>query len=443
MEEALELLERQLLEIEALQSMYPEESEFEMDERTLAQAQACHEAGCVAEGALSYCICTEVEGEAPTVERQLSLHVVYPAMYPTVPPRLTVQCRGLPRAAAAAITASVGAVAAERCQGEDGEECVMEVLMQAQELAAEALAARVSEKEAEAEAEDADLEEAVVRIDHMNDSAGYMRKLKKWSTQLSLGARVFYQETVGSSRVEGVMLALQGEPDDVSSFLQRLRTEYVDVDKSGAKCKERKSTTLCRRPNGQHKEGEIPTPLFSGFEATAYAGAEALEAKMAQLSLLHVGEARQRFGGDKTVAAPEPESACVPAPRKHERPKGKAAGGAPTATVLAAACAPPCLSFRDGELRLSVFVRPGRPCSEVTNKAAALEACSDDELHVDLAAQPRENAANKELVALLAKLLKITKADASVVLGEKNRHKSVAIKRLSPTEALERLLAAA
>ena len=43
---------------------------------------------------------------------------------------------------------------------------------------------------------------------------------------------------------EDVLLCLWGDAECLRSFTTRLRTEYVDVDRRGKKCKERKSKVL-------------------------------------------------------------------------------------------------------------------------------------------------------------------------------------------------------
>ena len=153
----------------------------------------------------------------------------------------------------------------------------------------------------------------MVRIDHMNDGKGYTKTLRRWSRELAVDARVFYAcESSGEvrkgsegsiegppsgplGRVEGVYAVLGGDGDDVRSFLTRLRTEFVDVDAKGARCKERKSTVMCLRRAGVVKPGEERVPEFDGFECEGYVGADGLEDALARFNLLHVGAGAQRF----------------------------------------------------------------------------------------------------------------------------------------------------
>ena len=170
-------------------------------------------------------------------------------------------------------------------------------------------------------------------MDHMNDSKGYVRTLQKWCANLGLDARVFWSEPSGvptaasdatsrphkawtsedvdgepetiargvvgpptGGRVENVFVVVGGDGDDVQKFLARLRTEYVDVDSKGNKCRERQSTVLCRRFASQTKQGESPVPHFAGFECEKLVGGNrVLEGILKRFNLLHVGTGADRF----------------------------------------------------------------------------------------------------------------------------------------------------
>jgi hypothetical protein len=96
--------------------------------------------------------------------------------------------------------------------------------------------------------------------------------------------------------VENVFIVVGGDGDGVQKFLTRLRTEFVDVDSKGNKCRERQSTVLCRRFASQTKEGEAPVPAFAGFECEKVVGGNrALEGILKRFNLLHVGTGAERF----------------------------------------------------------------------------------------------------------------------------------------------------
>ena len=100
----------------------------------------------------------------------------------------------------------------------------------------------------------------------MNDSISYQKLLKRWSAKLDLQLEIWYRiaskskhgkrnssdraevplRTGKKTRVENVYIFLQGGKPDIDVFLQRLRVEYVDINKHGIKCKERKSKILMR-----------------------------------------------------------------------------------------------------------------------------------------------------------------------------------------------------
>ena len=109
-------------------------------------------------------------------------------------------------------------------------------------------------------------ERLLLFIDHMNDSRSYQKILKRWSAKLDLHLEIWYRIVSKSKnckrnssanaeatlptgklmRAESVYVFLQGEKPDINAFLQKLKVEYVDVNKQGIKCKERKSKILMR-----------------------------------------------------------------------------------------------------------------------------------------------------------------------------------------------------
>ena len=118
----------------------------------------------------------------------------------------------------------------------------------------------------------------------MNDSSGYVKKLQRWCAQLGLAARLFYALPGGGAGFSAggddapasagspfavpdrsvllrevawkvCLIVLGGDGDGVQTFLTRLRTEMVDVDAKGNKCRERQSTTLCRASSGSDQDG--------------------------------------------------------------------------------------------------------------------------------------------------------------------------------------------
>jgi uncharacterized protein (TIGR00251 family) len=83
------------------------------------------------------------------------------------------------------------------------------------------------------------------------------------------------------------------------------------------------------------------------------------------------------------------------------------------------------------DLDIKVIPRAGR---------SGFAGLRDGALLVRLAAAPVDGAANDELIALLAKTLKIPKRDITIVSGERSRSKRIRITGLDREQALAALL---
>jgi uncharacterized protein (TIGR00251 family) len=81
---------------------------------------------------------------------------------------------------------------------------------------------------------------------------------------------------------------------------------------------------------------------------------------------------------------------------------------------------------------LRVFVAP----RSATTKVLGLH---DGMVKVALTAPPVDGAANKALVACLAKMLGVPKSSVTIVAGETSRKKSVRVEGIEPEEAIRRL----
>jgi solute carrier family 25 carnitine/acylcarnitine transporter 20/29 len=347
--DAVELLQRRLMECECMRAMYGEDaggdagSSFEVCNPDVASAltavvDAWEASGTAAAAALSMdalpllrvsltiAVPSSDDGGPSAARGSVTMNASLPNEYPSrEPPSLELSATRLSRTAIADILNKLELYAAARTveqatRGCDGHECLSELAQELSDLSARAADEDETRRAAAANDRDGDGDEAtaegpshaVVRIDHMNDSKGYTKTLQKWSQQLGVDVRMFYERSpkaasgaetgaldkVGpptGGRVEGVYVVLGGDGESIQSFLTRLRTEFVDVDAKGAKCKERKSTVMCRRAAGTVKPGEEPVPEFNGFECERYSGAEELEEVLARFNLLHVGAGTQRF----------------------------------------------------------------------------------------------------------------------------------------------------
>ena len=180
----LECLVRQLSEVELLESMFPDEFDGDVSSAAAA-AEAAEDAGALPaqpQGAelapLTFTITVKLEELTDTPE--LRLGFTLPCLYPRAAPLVVAGIPGLTRGAREKLAAALMATGKERTEdeGEDGEECVCELVQQAQELAAEMV---VAEAEATATAggggaeDEGGATQCVVKIDHMNDSKNYMQ----------------------------------------------------------------------------------------------------------------------------------------------------------------------------------------------------------------------------------------------------------------------------
>ena len=84
------------------------------------------------------------------------------------------------------------------------------------------------------------------------------------------------------------------------------------------------------------------------------------------------------------------------------------------------------------DLEIRVVPRAGR---------SGIAGLRDGALLVKLAAAPVDGAANDELIALLAKILRIPKRDISLVSGERSRTKRIRIAGMDREQAIARLAA--
>lgn len=89
----------------------------------------------------------------------------------------------------------------------------------------------------------------VLSIDHMNRPRPYTGLLRSWARELGLRGRCLLSlgpraALAANSRVNGVLVVLGGARGACSTFVQRLRTEKVDLDRFGKPCKEKKARVL-------------------------------------------------------------------------------------------------------------------------------------------------------------------------------------------------------
>ncbi|KAI8465637.1 MAG: hypothetical protein J3K34DRAFT_83786 [Monoraphidium minutum] len=71
----------------------------------------------------------------------------------------------------------------------------------------------------------------------MRSRAMYTKTIRRWCKELGLTGRLVFCHSL-------ILIALQGAAADVAEYLRRARTETVDVDSAGRKCRERMMNVL-------------------------------------------------------------------------------------------------------------------------------------------------------------------------------------------------------
>ena len=125
----------------------------------------------------------------------------------------------------------------------------------------------------------------IVHLDHMNDSKGYCKTLSRWCQNLKLGG-VLFLATHHKPRPRHIFALIdapsscQSQTDD---FLQRLRTQNVDVNMRGQPCKERMSTVVATLP--------APSKYISAIDNSL--GLQIVETEGSKKSQTHMPFVRQ------------------------------------------------------------------------------------------------------------------------------------------------------
>ncbi|KAL6763360.1 hypothetical protein V8C86DRAFT_2499523 [Haematococcus lacustris] len=112
------------------------------------------------------------------------------------------------------------------------------------------------------------VEVLLLRLDHMHDPALYTRTVKAWCQELRLAGRLIIvagasgprARTALRSRPQLLLLLLLGPGPDLQRYLQRHRTQNVDVDSRGRKCRERMMAVVLQQP-----WGGAPGQAFTDF----------------------------------------------------------------------------------------------------------------------------------------------------------------------------------
>ena len=245
--------------------------------------------------------------------RTAELEVDFASQYPYQPPKLSVSSPSASASELAAWRAELERLAIEACS-EGGRECVANRAQHLSGQLGQATPPPPARDDAAAEEDEAPIDEVVLLIDHMNAPAAYQKLLRRWASSLGLGVRVLAGSAAaggGGGTASGVArrvhVVIHGSAAGVSSFLQRLRTENVDVDRQGKPCRERRSTVLCRRSLGSDRA------RLDGWGVSEYATEAEMEGLLDALGVLHVGGAESRWATARAADGAADGAAVKPA----------------------------------------------------------------------------------------------------------------------------------
>lgn len=128
---------------------------------------------------------------------------------------------------------------------------------------------------------------ALLRLDHMRNKGAYTRTIKAWAKELGLTGRLVFQGLL-------ILIVLEGESSDVAQYILRQRTQVVDLDSHGRKCRERMMDVLMQRDCSRRAFDEFrDVELCSAAEVAALLSSVGLGDCLAQLGVGGAGrEAR-------------------------------------------------------------------------------------------------------------------------------------------------------
>mmetsp|Transcript_82883 Transcript_82883/g.173538 ORF Transcript_82883/g.173538 Transcript_82883/m.173538 type:complete len:412 (-) Transcript_82883:26-1261(-) len=253
-------------------------------------------------------------------------------------------------------------------------------------------------------------EVAVVALEHMNDVSGYSKKLREWAKQRTLVGIIFHRVSEKSGRWEDVFVILVGSSDDISAFVGNLKSQLVDKDSKGTKCKERKSEVLFR---GALSDTSLPWDRQLASQKD--------EACLPSVDYMQKGDGQADFLASLDYFGLDP-----PVVLGGQRPKTSGGVARDTQSSSGVACI------------LSITAKPNARASQITN-ASEIRRGLADSVHVDINAVPKDGEANKALCALLAGLLGVPRANVSVLRGGASRTKEILVEGMSSSAALHLL----
>ena len=220
---------------------------------------------------------------------------------------------------------------------------------------------------------------------------------------------------------------------EVACFPEGIAAPFFSAfsDSSAAPFLERGPQKLDGAPRLLGREGRLPIWCRERLVVAALHGSELQETALANMDLLHVGLGSTRWGG----AAGNPETSAPPEPETEIVKQSGLDNAAPAYLEQIG------VGSVMNRVHLSVEVSTGKQQTVLTNalelrqRRTAVTAA-----RFDIAAQPRNGAANKALCSHLATALGVKSGDVSVASGHKVREKVIAVEGLPLSEVEKRLL---
>nr|XP_053637037.1 RWD domain-containing protein 3-like [Cherax quadricarinatus] len=172
---------------------------------------------------------------SPVARPDLKITMVFnlsASSYPSEPPPFSVQCSALTRTECDNVKTSLKSIA-ELCRGAP---MVLDLLTSLQEREDIGRTPPTNNATVEKEIYEGHTT-CVLHLDHMRNKTKYLKTIKSWCEDLDLfGQIIFY--------LRWIFIILQGTEENIKMYLQRNRTQFVDVDSSGKPCKERMLSVL-------------------------------------------------------------------------------------------------------------------------------------------------------------------------------------------------------
>ncbi|XP_042878533.1 RWD domain-containing protein 3-like isoform X2 [Penaeus japonicus] len=150
--------------------------------------------------------------------------------YPEDPPPFSVQCTSLSRKECEDLKNSLK----EEAEIFRGSPMVLSILTALQDKQIKIAQPTVADSAA-LNIKDAKM--YVLQLDHMRNKARYVKTIQRWCKELAIvGGLIFY--------LRWIFIILQGDEESIKTYIQRNKTQVVDVDSSGRPCKERLLSVL-------------------------------------------------------------------------------------------------------------------------------------------------------------------------------------------------------